>query len=90
MSLKDIEQEVEVDGTPRDSPFFPIRVRERSLRVCQERRGVSKCKDCPHYEMCELVKAHMTDVKYAIPKLQAERGAQEAEAHDANKWLRML
>lgn len=85
-----IERDVEVEGTPRESPWFPIRVRERKLRVCQETRGVAKCKDCQHYEPCELVKAHLLDVRFEIPKLQKEQGAAATAAQNSNPWLSML
>lgn len=83
----ELEQELEAQGVERSSPHFDIRLREAKLRRCQDRRGVSKCKDCQHYEMCELVKEHVTDVKYRLPQLARDQVAEPAKP---NPWLSML
>jgi hypothetical protein len=84
---KELEQEVEAQGVARDSPYFEPRLREAKLRRCQDRRGVSKCKDCQFYDPCELVKAHLTDVRYVLPQLARD---QTAAPPPPNPWLTML
>src|SRR4051812_10945116 len=57
-----IEREVEVSGVARGTELFDIRVREKKVQACRDRRGLTKCsQECDFYEHCTLVKEHATD-----------------------------
>lgn len=88
-TIGEIETEVELGGAARGTELFDIRVREGKVRLCQERRGVAKCKLCPHYADCELVKAHLIDVTYRLPALKKELGDAQDQQDRKNPWLHL-
>jgi len=85
-----IETDVEVDGTPRTSPRFPILVRERKLRACQERMGRDTCTGCTMETHCQLRSDHLHDVRVLLPDIEAAEKKAGLKAADANVWLKML
>lgn len=83
---EEIEREVELGGTPRTSPLFPIHVRAEKVTRCQDVKGVSACEPCPFYEHCTLAHERNNDL-VEEPKIVASLAA-KAEAV-GNPWLKL-
>ena len=64
--LDQIRLDVEMQGHPPGSPVFEAKVREQQVAMCQNLQQVPACPMCPAYADCEIVKAHLRDIRFGV------------------------
>lgn len=65
--------DLEVEGYRPGTPVFDAELRKRQVEACQEMQGVPGCDSCPAYDNCELVKAHLRDIRFGVEVQNEER-----------------
>lgn len=82
---EEIETQVELGGTPRTSPLFPVKVVALKVQACLDRQQVQTCGECHHAGNCELAATHATHLA-ALPQMKA---AEAAAPKQENVWLNL-
>jgi len=64
--LRQLKSELEFSGLKPGTPVYEETLRERKVDMCKDAQGVGSCWDCRAFDSCELIKAHLMDLKYGI------------------------
>lgn len=64
--LRQIHLDLEMEGHRPGTPVFEAKARERQVLLCQEMQQVPSCQLCPAYSDCEVVKAHLRDIRFGV------------------------
>lgn len=60
--LEHLRAELEAAGLKPGTPAFEREERSRRVKLCKEMKAVSSCWDCPYFDSCTLIKAHLRDL----------------------------
>lgn len=56
------------EGYRRGTAEFDVVLRTRKVERCRESRSVTTCRDCDVSMFCELLRLHLMDLRYGVPK----------------------
>jgi hypothetical protein len=58
--------DLEMEGYQPGSPQFEAQLRSKQVLMCQEMQGVPSCDACPAFDNCEIIKAHLRDIRFGV------------------------
>jgi hypothetical protein len=61
-----------MEGHKPGTPVFEAKVRQKQVSLCQELQLVPNCLSCPAYDDCEIVKAHLRDIRFGVPGVEVK------------------
>ena len=64
--LEQLRLDLENEGYQPGSPQFEAQLRSKQVEACQELQEVPSCDSCPAFDGCEIIKAHLRDIRFGV------------------------
>jgi hypothetical protein len=65
-TIDQLKLDLELEGYEPGTPQFDVMLRQRQVEHCVEMKELPSCETCPAYFDCEIIKAHLRDLRYGV------------------------
>jgi hypothetical protein len=65
-TVDQLKLDLELEGYELGTPQFEVMLRQRQVETCVEMKELPSCETCPAYFDCEIIKAHLRDLRYGV------------------------